>query len=245
MNVSPFKKASALALLLSTALLSTASQAGVMLGGTRIVFDGNKRDAAITVSNTTAQPYMVQTWVNTEADDMTTATPFVSTPPLFRLDPGKEQQVQINRLPNDLPQDRESLFFFNVQEIPQAETQEANVLSIALRTRIKLFHRPAGLKENPRQRLQDLQWSIRQIDGQAHLAVHNPTPFHVSFLRIEVKGNGQQQIFNSPAMAYPLSSQSYKLDGIKPVAGLQVSFSAVDDYGARVAPPPVVIQPLP
>ncbi|MGH8410067.1 MAG: fimbria/pilus periplasmic chaperone, partial [Pseudomonas sp.] len=120
MNVSPFKKASALALLLSTALLSTASQAGVMLGGTRIVFDGNKRDASITVSNTTAQPYMVQTWVNTEADDMTTATPFVSTPPLFRLDPRKEQMVRIQKVAGNLPSDRESVFYFNAQEIPVA-----------------------------------------------------------------------------------------------------------------------------
>lgn len=247
LNISPILSKAFASGLLVLGLLAQVptSQAALSINGTRVVFAGDQRSVALVVSNPSQQTYAVQTWVNTERDDTTTAVPFIASPPLFRLDPGKEQQVQINRLPNDLPQDRESLFFFNVQEIPQAETQEANVLSIALRTRIKLFHRPVGLKENPRQRLQDLQWSIRQIDGQAHLAVHNPTPFHVSFLRIEVKGNGQQQIFNSPAMAYPLSSQSYKLDGIKPVAGLQVSFSAVDDYGARVAPPPVVIQPLP
>jgi chaperone protein EcpD len=222
-----------------------ASQAALSINGTRVVLTSDQRSAALIVSNPSQQTYAVQTWVNTESDDTTTVVPFIASPPLFRLDPGKEQQVQINRLPNDLPTDRESLFFFNVQEIPQADSTETNVLNIALRTRIKVFHRPAQLKENPSLRLKDLQWSIRQVDGQAYLAVANPSPFHVSFLRIEVSGKGQRQVFNSPAMAYPLSSQSYLLKGIKPAADLQVSFSVVDDYGARISPAPMAIQPLP
>ncbi|WP_256233791.1 fimbrial biogenesis chaperone, partial [Pseudomonas sp. NBRC 111135] len=142
------KKTAVLALALGSALLSGISQAGVMLGGTRIVFDGNKRDASITVSNTTLQPYAVQTWINTEADDNSTSTPFVATPPLFRLDPRKEQLVRIQKVPGDLPQDRESVFYFNAQEIPVAGKADENTLKIAMRTRIKLFYRPAGLKGN-------------------------------------------------------------------------------------------------
>lgn len=221
------------------------SQAALSINGTRVVLASDQRSTSLIVNNPSQQVYAVQTWVNTESDDTTTTVPFIASPPLFRLDPGKEQQVQINRLPNDLPKDRESLFFFNVQEIPQADTTEANVLNIALRTRIKLFYRPAHLKENPTLRLKDLQWSIRQIAGQTHLWVNNPTPFHVSFLRIEVKANGQQQTFSSPAMAHPMSTQSYPLKSIKPAAGLQVTFSVVDDYGARITPAPVVIQQAP
>lgn len=218
------------------------SQAALSINGTRVVFSSDQRSAALIVSNPSPQTYAVQTWVNTASDDTITAVPFIASPPLFRLDPGKEQQVQINRLPNDLPTDRESLFFFNVQEIPQADSTETNVLNIALRTRIKVFHRPAQLKENPSLRLKDLQWSLRQDGGQAYLTVANPSPFHVSFLRIEVSGKGQQQVFNSPAMAYPMSSQTYQLEGIKPATDLQVSFSAVDDYGARISPAPMAIQ---
>lgn len=219
-----------------------SSQAALSINGTRVVVTSDQRSAALIVSNPSQQTYAVQTWVNTESDDTSTAVPFMASPPLFRLDPGKEQQVQINRLPNDLPTDRESLFFFNVQEIPQADSTETNVLNIALRTRIKVFHRPVQLKENPSLRLKDLRWSLRQVDGQAYLAVANPSPFHVSFLRIEVSGKGQRQVFNSPAMAYPMSSQTYKLEEIKPATDLQVSFSAVDDYGARISPAPMAIE---
>jgi RHS repeat-associated protein len=157
------------------------SQAALTIGATRVVFDSNKRSTSVIVSNPSNRTFAVQTWVNTAADDDTTAVPFIPSPPLFRLNPGKEQQVQINGLPNALPNDRESLFYFNVQEIPQAEDNDANVLNIALRTRLKLFYRPSELKENPMVSLKDLQWSIENVNGQPQLVVNNPTPFHVSF----------------------------------------------------------------
>ena len=179
-----------------TALMLTsylpASQAALTLNGTRVVFDSDKRSVSLIVANPSDRTFAVQTWVNTAADDTTTAVPFIPSPPLFRLNPGKEQHIQINGLPNTLPTDRESLFYFNVQEIPQANANEGNVLNIALRTRIKLFYRPAQLKDNPVTSLKELQWSIELANGKPQLRVNNPTPFHVSFARIEVKGNGQQ-----------------------------------------------------
>lgn len=226
--------------LFSLACLSTllmlgqvpCSQAALVISTTRVVFDSDKRSVSLIVSNPSKNTYAVQTWVNTAADDTTTAVPFAPSPPLFRLPPGQEQQLKINRLPNDLPNDRESLFYFNVQEIPQAQNNgQGNVLNVALRTRLKLFYRPVQLKDNPVERLKDLQWSIRQIDGNAILQVDNPTPFHVSFTRMDITGNGQQLRLNTPAMAAPLSSQSYPLEGIKPATGLRVTFATLNDYG--------------
>jgi len=232
----PWPTLLACATTLMLALQIPVSQAALTISGTRVVFESDKRSVSLIVTNPSSKTYAVQTWVNTASDDTTTAVPFIPSPPLFRLNPGKEQQVQINGLPNDLPTDRESLFYFNVQEIPQVETRESNVLNIALRTRLKLFYRPSQLKDNPVVRLKDLQWSIKNINGKAHLHVDNPTPFHVSFTRIEVSGNGQSVQLQSLAMASPLSSQVYELTGIKPSPGLQVTFSAINDYGA-ITPP--------
>lgn len=105
---------------------SSQSQAALSLSGTRVVFDSDKRSVSLIIANPSENIFAVQTWVNTAADDTTTAVPFMPSPTLFRLNPGKEQQVQINALPNTLPTDRESLFYFNVQEIPQADTSHAN-----------------------------------------------------------------------------------------------------------------------
>ncbi|POP78782.1 fimbrial biogenesis chaperone [Pseudomonas syringae] len=223
-------------LLFMCAAYIPASQAALTVNATRIVFDGDKRSTSVVISNPSDRPFAVQTWVNTEADDTVTVVPFAPSPPLFRLNPGKEQQVQINGLPHDLPSDRESLFYFNVQEIPQASQSQGNVLNIALRTRIKLFYRPALLTDNPIARLKDLQWSVRQMAGKAELTAMNPTPFHVSFIRLEVSGGGRTEKLREVAMLGPFSSRQYELNETKAGPGLQVVFSAINDYGGYSTP---------
>lgn len=209
-----------------------ASHAALVVSGTRVVFAGDKHSVSLIVSNPSEQTYAVQAWVNTAADDTTSAVPFITTPPLFRLDPGQDQQLKINSLPHNLPNDRESLFYFNVQEIPQAHAGDSNnLLNIALRTRLKLFYRPAGIKGEPTLHLKNLQWSVQHVAGKAQLQVENPSPFHVSFTRMDISGNGQQQRLNSPAMVAPMSRQHYPLEQIKAANGLQVTFAAINDYG--------------
>ncbi|PMY33062.1 MULTISPECIES: molecular chaperone [Pseudomonas] len=225
----------ALVLLLSTSLFSSLSQAGVMLGGTRIVYDGSKRDASITVSNTTGQPYAVQAWVNTETDDNSTPTPFMATPPLFRLDPRKEQIVRIRKVPGALPEDRESVFYFNAQEIPVAGTEHGNTLKVALRTRIKLFYRPPKLQGSSMDALPELRWSLVYKQGKTFLQVNNPSPFHVSFIGVQVVAGQQKIEVLEPKMVAPMKSQSYPLPGFKNNKG-EVIFSAINDYGGYSKP---------
>lgn len=212
---------------------ASASHAALTVSTTRVVFESDKRSVSLVVSNPSNRPFAVQTWVNTEADDATTPVPFMSAPPLFRLDPGKEQQVQINGLPNTLPQDRESLFYFNVQEIPQASETASNVLNIALRTRLKFFYRPSQLKDSPVARLKDLNWSIERRAGQAVLMAHNPTPFHVTLARVDVHGAGRHERLNNPQMLAPMSSRVYPLSKTTPASGLTVEYSAINDYGGQ------------
>ncbi|PJI52023.1 molecular chaperone EcpD, partial [Methylobacterium radiotolerans] len=45
-----------------------------------------------------------------------------------------------------MPQDKESVFWLNVLEIPPKDKANQNLLQMAFRSRIKLFYRPAGLK---------------------------------------------------------------------------------------------------
>jgi chaperone protein EcpD len=221
-------------LLMLTAYLP-ASHAALTISSTRVVFDSDKRSVSVIVANPSDKTFAVQTWVNTAADDSVTAVPFMPSPPLFRLNPGKQQQVQINGLPNSLPTDRESVFYFNVQEIPQAEHSEGNVLNIALRTRIKVFYRPTQLKGNPSAELKNLQWSIRPVDGRPQLQVYNPTPFHVSFAHLELSANGQTQAPSSPEMVEPFASRRYALTPLRTGPDMQVEFSAINDYGGYTA----------
>lgn len=71
-------------------LCTTAAQAGIVMGGTRVIYQEGKREAAISVTNAdTHTPYLVQSWVENYAENDKARVPFIVTPPLFRLDPGK------------------------------------------------------------------------------------------------------------------------------------------------------------
>lgn len=135
---SKFNLTSAYALAICMLLLAPFSaNAALTISSTRIIQPSDRQSTSIVVANPSNRAYAAQAWINTEADDSTTAVPLIASPALFRIDPGSEQTVQLNRLPNDLPKDRESLFFFNLQEIPQANDKPDNVLNIALRTPVR------------------------------------------------------------------------------------------------------------
>ncbi len=68
------------------------------------------------------------------------------TPPLFAMKGKKENTLRIlDATNNQLPQDRESLFWMNVKAIPSMDKSKLteNTLQLAIISRIKLYHRPA------------------------------------------------------------------------------------------------------
>ncbi|MFJ3073239.1 MULTISPECIES: molecular chaperone [Pseudomonas] len=231
-------------LVLAAGLATTLSpaQAALTVNMTRIVFDSDKRSTSVVIANPSPRPYAVQSWVNTAKDDTDTAVPLAISPGLFRLDPGKEQMVQISRLPNQLPTDRETLFYMNVQEIPEINPEDENVLNVALRTRLKLFYRPSSLKTKPAEQVGELKWSLRSVSGKVQLVVNNPTPYHYTFGRLEVSGAGKTEAIQAMAMAPPFGQQAYDLATTKTFSGLTITFTTINDYGVHT---PAVQKPLP
>ena len=73
-------------------------------------------------------------------------SPLVVLPPLQRVEPSERSVVRITKTPeaDRLPQDRESVFYFNLREIPPKSTK-TNVMQLALQTQIKLFYRPKAI----------------------------------------------------------------------------------------------------
>lgn len=63
--------------------MSVAS-AGVIIGGTRIIYDGNKKEASISVNNPDSTPYLIQSWVDTMSGGAEKA-PFIITPPFISI----------------------------------------------------------------------------------------------------------------------------------------------------------------
>ncbi|VTR59814.1 Chaperone protein fimC precursor [Serratia fonticola] len=81
-------------LLVATLVSATAAQAGVVVGGTRLIYDGAKKESSLSVNNPDKVPYLIQTWVETTGWVALRKPPFMVTPPLFRLDGGQENVLR-------------------------------------------------------------------------------------------------------------------------------------------------------
>lgn len=157
--------------------------AAVSLDRTRAVFPGDKKSISLNIGNENKQvPYLAQAWLEDADGVKITTGPLVVTPPVQRLEPGAKSMVKVMAGPgaNLLAQDRESLFWFNLREIPP-KSDKQNVLQIALQTRIKLFYRPAGIAQAPGAVWQDQLVLVRQGNGYR---IENPTPYYVTVIGI-------------------------------------------------------------
>jgi len=72
--------------------------------------------------------------------------------------------------------------------------------------------------------------------------VKNPSPFHITFNRLEVNGPGQQHTLKNTAMLEPFGEKAYPLTGITRASSLQARFSIVNDYGGFTEPLSAPIQ---
>ena len=161
-------------------LVGAAAHAGVVTGGTRLIYPGGKKESSLSVTNNDATPYLIQSWVESNKG----AAPFLLTPPLFRLE--GEQQTRLRVIySGGLPENKESMFWMNIKAIPSSQAKAgANTLQIAIKTRIKLIYRPKSVEGTPEMVTEQLRWTR---SGNT-LQVMNPTAFYMNFAEVKVGG---------------------------------------------------------
>ncbi|CCF10600.1 fimbria/pilus periplasmic chaperone [Pantoea ananatis] len=198
--------------LVSTLLISGAVCLGfshqaisaVSLDRTRAVFNGTEKNLIVNITNdSTKKPYLAQAWLE-DAKGKKLTDYFMVTPPMQRLEPSQKSVIRITSLPsvNTLPQDRESLFYFSVREVPP-KSDHPNVLQLALQTKIKLFYRPASIVAE-RFSQHDDQLVLHKISSG--YKIDNISPYYMTVLGITGKP-GQAVAKNfKPVMIAPKSS---------------------------------------
>ncbi|EFB1644865.1 TPA: fimbria/pilus periplasmic chaperone [Escherichia coli] len=216
-------------ILMTTACLAVAPivNAAVSLDRTRAVFNGGEKTITLNISNDNSQlPYLAQAWIENEKQEKITTGPIVVTPPVQRLEPGEKSMVRLSSTPeiNKLPQDRESIFYFNLREIPP-KSDKANVLQIALQTKIKLFYRPDSIKAKPNAVWQD-QLVLNKTSGG--YTIDNPTPYYVTVIGLGGSKKQAEEGEFEPVMLAPKSSKTVKSDGYT-----TPYLIFINDYGGR------------
>ncbi|QOV69748.1 molecular chaperone [Citrobacter sp. BDA59-3] len=201
-------------------------QASVSIENTRIIYSANAKETTIRLTNYSQKPVLVQSWIDdgdANASPVTASTPFILTPPICRIDGEHGQTLRIQILnPTALPTDRETVYWVNILDIPlkPPTIRNEDLMTVALRSRIKLFYRPNGLKGSPEQAVHQLRW---HNTGENIIAINN-SQWHISLTSI-ITPNGI-----IPAnMIAPLSSHTFHQ---KIATGTPFQFTWINDYGA-------------
>lgn len=223
---------------------ASTAHANVIIAGTRVIFPAKDGEATVRLTNQNTTPALIEAWVD-NGDPMSTPdkvqTPFLITPPLFRMEPSRDQNLRIlfTHSEQPLPADRETVYWLNVLEVPpkpnSLEPQSSNYMQLAIRSRLKLFYRPAGLAGDPLKAPGELRFkAIAQASGVA-LVVHNPTPYYVTISQITVSAGGAEHKADT-GMVAPLSDLSLPVADLKqaPADGSVVSYDCINDFGADV-----------
>lgn len=227
----PLKRHNLAAVLLLLLGSYSSAQAAIAPDRTRLVFRGEDKSISVDLKNANSKlPYLAQSWMENEKGEKITS-PLTVVPPVQRIEPSGTGQVKIQGMPvlASLPQDRETLFYYNVREIPP-QSDKPNTLQIALQTRIKVFYRPQSLSKVDMQHPWHYKITLqRQGDGYQ---VSNPTGYYVVLSNASSRMDGSPAQGFAPLVIAPGSSAAMNVKagdlGSAPV------LTYVNDYGARL-----------
>ena len=219
-------------LALALLALSNSAFAAVGLDRTRVIFDGGKEATSVNITNNNTQlPYLAQGWIEDESGNKITS-PLIVLPPVQRLEPGKQSQVKVQALPAAklLPQDRETVYYFNLREIPP-RSEKANTLQIALQTRIKLFYRPQAITPSQQDLSNPWQQKLTLTREGEPYKVNNPTPYYVTLVDARSTKEGKTLPGFEPLMVPPKGALT--LGPTAQSLGNAPYLAYVNDYGGR------------
>ncbi|MBA7931909.1 fimbria/pilus periplasmic chaperone [Klebsiella sp. RHBSTW-00215] len=205
-------------LLAMSGIINLAHAGGIALGATRVIYpQGSKQVSLPVINSSDSNVFLIQSWV-ANADGSRTSD-FIITPPLFVIQPKKENTLRIMYVGPSLPTDRESVFYLNSKAIPSVDktTLAKNSLQIATQSVIKLFIRPKDLPVPSA----DAPAMLRCHSQNGRLTVANPSPYYVSLVEIHA---GNQKLPNT--MVAPKSELTLKSSENRAI------FQTVNDFGA-------------
>ncbi|EEV0101560.1 fimbrial chaperone [Escherichia coli] len=215
----------ALAAILSLSFCSQ-SMAAFVLNGTRFIYEEGKKNVSFEVTNNTDKTYGGQLWIDNTSQG--NGVYMVPQPPFFKVGAKQKQIIRIMNTDSNLPKDRESLFWLNVQEVPpkpEVNDGEGSVLAIAMNTRVKLIYRPASIKDGRKDA--EKQLKLEQHGNETWLK--NPTPYYMAV--ISVKNNGKDVDLSDKVMTELAQLKPFSDVNLGKKVSEKLTVDAVNDWG--------------
>ena len=213
-----------------------SAQAALSVERSRVIFNEGEKSVGLSVKNNNTQdPYLAQGGMENEKEEKING-PLMILPPVQRIEPDGRTMIRVQQVADasSLPNDRESVFWLNLREIPP-KSDKPNVLMLAMQTRMKVFWRPKGIKVDP---LLDAVPGVETLTlarkGDRY-EVNNPTPYHFSFVEARDSLNGKALDDFEPVMVSPKDKAALTLPTLR--LGNNPTLMFINDYGsARLLP---------
>lgn len=218
--------------LLSFILFVSSSHAALSMNLSRVIVnEGDKSNSISLINNNTRSPYLAQAWIENAAGEKVQDMVLV-TPPLQRIEGGGKSQIRLQSLPklSNLPQDKETLFYLNLREVPP-KSSKANTLQLAIQTRLKLFYRPHSLKIDSQMTVAPDMRLLKISKENGRLVLDNQTPYHITFIGGKLSTSSKDIDKFEPLMLTPYGKE-YLPDSLTKL-GVAPQLVFVDDYGGK------------
>ena len=207
--------------------------AALKLDRTRVIFPGNEKSVSLTITNENKEyPYLAQSWLSDSKGNKLKRY-LAALPPIHRINQGEKTILRIEQLGDaaTLPQDRESLFYYSLREIPP-KSNKSNVLQLSLQTKIKVFYRPESILPKKNHLWQETVEVSRQ--GKT-VTINNTTPYYIVSLALVERNSkdltkGRILKEATPMTIAPFTSYNYQLRAQAPN---RIGVVFIDDYGGR------------
>lgn len=215
-------------------ILSASTSASVVMNNTRVIYPSNKKSVNVQLINKSAEFHLVQSWIdkgNPDEQPENLRLPLAVVPAVVKIAAGDGQLLTVvkNDLAKNLPTDRESLFWLNFIDVPPTpQNKSGNYIQFAIRNRVKVFYRPAGLKIDLN-KLQD----YLQLTQQGNIpCIKNSSPYFVTAAGLStVKNGGKKNNLLAESVLIPPFSCQPLPQSIHSIVQGQASLTYIDDFG--------------
>lgn len=225
------KRALLCLVLIHAILCPSLAWAGVTAERTRVIMPQEQREVSLLLVNLNRYPVITQVWVDDGRPGGTpeaAQAPVLPLPPVFRLEPQQSETLRLLFTERNLPQDKESLYWLNIYEIPplptSLEKDDKTLVAVTLQTQMKVILRPESLDMTLEQAAESI--SITRKGDQ--LQIDNLSPYYLTLAYIKTN----EGLNLGDSMLTPFSSHDFTLPtNYADILVGQVRYGWIDDDG--------------
>lgn len=204
------------------------AHANIIILGTRVIYPSNEKVVVVDLNNPDDTPSLVQAWIDDSNPNATKKVPFIITPMVGRVESKSRQSLRIRQVGDDLPKDRESLFYLNVLDIP-AKPKDAgdSYLQITLNNRLKFFYRPSKLPYPVTDAYDKVTWYW----ANKTLTLNNPTPYYITYAGVMLRDD-ERVLYETSDIDMVAPFNTLTLNVAIDDTPSQIDWHIINDYGA-------------